>query len=147
MRLSGFSIPSAEQVDDALRHREIAGGGEHHDALARPLEEMQLAKGRDIVEPGVGARVGDHDEAVAHENATTIGHRRSDALARLRRRARPAGGRGNLAHRKGFRRTKIRGRPIFRSRRCGAARFRYRNGDPGRNGGGAGSSMVRAGRS
>ena len=36
--------------------------------------DMQLAEGRDVVEAGIGARIGDHHEAVAHENSAAIGH-------------------------------------------------------------------------
>ena len=70
----GMLDPVADQIDDALRHREIARGGKHQHALAGPLEEIQLAEGRDVVEPGVGARIGDHHQSIAHQNAATIGH-------------------------------------------------------------------------
>src|SRR4029077_10872076 len=35
---------------------------------------MQLAEGRHVVEAGIGARVADHDQTVAHQNPATIGH-------------------------------------------------------------------------
>ena len=36
--------------------------------------DMQLAEGGDVVEAGIGARVGDHHQAVAHEDSAAIGH-------------------------------------------------------------------------
>ena len=38
-------------------------------------KSVQLAEGRDVVEPGIGAGVGDHHEAVANEDAGAVGHR------------------------------------------------------------------------
>ena len=43
-------------------------------ALAGLLEHMELAERRDVVEPGIGAGVGDHHQAVADKNAAAIGH-------------------------------------------------------------------------
>ena len=37
-------------------------------------EDVQLAEGRDVVEAGIGARVGDHHQAVAHQDSAAIGH-------------------------------------------------------------------------
>ena len=37
-------------------------------------EDMQLAEGGDVVETGIGARVGDHDQTVAHQDSAAIGH-------------------------------------------------------------------------
>ena len=38
---------------------------------------MQFAKGRDIVETGIGAGIRDHDQPVPHQHSATIGHSRS----------------------------------------------------------------------
>src|SRR5690606_18856894 len=38
--------------------------------------DVQLAEGRYIVEPRIGPRVGDHDEAFANQNSAAIGHAR-----------------------------------------------------------------------
>ena len=43
--------------------------------LAGLGDDVQLAIGRDVVEPGVGARVGDHHEALLDEDSGAIGHR------------------------------------------------------------------------
>ena len=37
-------------------------------------EHVQLAEGRDVVETGIGPRVGDHHETVANQDAAAIGH-------------------------------------------------------------------------
>ena len=36
--------------------------------------DVQLAKGRDVVEARIGARIGDHDQAVAYKDSAAIGH-------------------------------------------------------------------------
>ena len=74
--LAGFRIldPLGQQRQDGLADRKVAGGGQRDDALARRLEHVQLAEGRDVVDARIGARVGDHDEAIAHEDADTIRH-------------------------------------------------------------------------
>src|SRR5207248_8825782 len=35
---------------------------------------MQLAEGRNVIDAGVGAGVGEHDETVTHQDATAIRH-------------------------------------------------------------------------
>ena len=76
LKLLGVGILDAlgQRRDDRLADRQIARRGERHDALARHTEDVKLAEGRDIVEAGIGARVGNHDKAVAHQNPATIGH-------------------------------------------------------------------------
>jgi hypothetical protein len=37
-------------------------------------KDMELAEGRDVVDAGIGAGVGEHDEAVANEDSAAIGH-------------------------------------------------------------------------
>ena len=76
LALAGLGIfdALAQHADHRLAEREIAGGGERHDALAGLFEHVQLAEGRDVVEAGIGAGVGDHDETVAHQDSAAIGH-------------------------------------------------------------------------
>ena len=57
-----------------LADGEVAGAGDRHDALAGLGEDVQLAEGRDIVEAGIGAGVGDHHQTVPHQDSATIGH-------------------------------------------------------------------------
>ena len=57
-----------------LAERQIAGGGERHDAFARLRPDVQFPEGRDVVEAGIGARVGDHHQAFAHQNSAAICH-------------------------------------------------------------------------
>ena len=59
-----------------LADRQIAGARDRHDAVARLAEDMEFAKGRDVVEAGIGAGVGDHDQPVPHQHSATIGHSR-----------------------------------------------------------------------
>ena len=46
----------------------------HHEAVARPLVDHHLAEGADLVEPGVGARVGEEHQAGVELDAYAIGH-------------------------------------------------------------------------
>ena len=64
----------AQRAHDRLADREVAGRCDRHDAVAGLGEDVQLAEGRDIVDAGVGAGVGEHDQAVADEDSTAIGH-------------------------------------------------------------------------
>src|SRR5260370_40517895 len=45
---------------------------------------MELAKGRDVVEAGIGPGVGDHDQPLAHQHSATIGHFRIPEVSRQR---------------------------------------------------------------
>src|ERR1700754_1605693 len=47
----------------------IAGAGDRHDAIARLREDVQLAKGRDIIEAGIGSGVRNHDQPVPHQHS------------------------------------------------------------------------------
>ena len=67
-----------------LADRQIAGAGDRHDALARLGEDVQLAKGRDVVEAGIGAGVRDHDQSVPHQHSAAIGHSRIPERTRRR---------------------------------------------------------------
>ena len=74
--LAGLGILEAlmQGAEHRLGEREVAGGGDRENPLARDREGVQLAEDRDVVEPRIGARVGDHDDAVANEDSTAIGH-------------------------------------------------------------------------
>jgi hypothetical protein len=77
LALAGLGVLDAfvEDAEHGLRQRQIAGGGERHDALARILEDVELAESRDVVETRIGAGVADHHQALTDENAAAIGHR------------------------------------------------------------------------
>ena len=66
-----------ERRQHRLADREVAGAGDRHDALAGLGEDVELAERRDVVETGIGAGVGDHDEPVAYKHSAAIGHFRS----------------------------------------------------------------------
>lgn len=74
-RLAGFAVIAGDQpafehaVDRRLRHRQVAGAGDDHDAVGRCVHDAQLAVGRDIVDPGVGARIGHHHQAFGDQHA------------------------------------------------------------------------------
>ena len=76
-------MPSVSVRAHRLAERQIAGGGERQNALARLGVDVQLAEGGDVVEAGIGARVGDHHQAVAHQNSAAIGHSDRPLLALL----------------------------------------------------------------
>ena len=80
-RSPGSRCPRA-RAHDRLRDRQIAGRRERQDPFPGLVEDMQLAEGRDVVEPGIGARVGDHHEALLDEDSGAIGHRLLSAAAR-----------------------------------------------------------------
>jgi hypothetical protein len=57
-----------------LAERQIAGGGERHDALTRLRIDMQLAECGDVIEARIGARIGDHHETLLYKDSAAIGH-------------------------------------------------------------------------
>ena len=59
-----------EQADDRLGERQIAGRQQHHHALARLAPVMQLAELGDVVDAGIGARVGHEHQAAVQPHAT-----------------------------------------------------------------------------
>src|ERR1700733_675289 len=75
--LAGFQIVVAfhQYADHRLADRQVAGRRDRHDALLRIIECVQLAEGRNVVDAGIGSRIGEHHEPLAHENSTAIGHR------------------------------------------------------------------------
>ena len=60
--------------DERLRDRQVAGTQEHDGALAGLLEDRHLAEGADLVDAGVGARVGEENDALVEEHADAISH-------------------------------------------------------------------------
>jgi hypothetical protein len=54
----------------------------HEDPVRGRLERVQLAVGADVVDPGVGAGVGQEDEAVLEAERDAIGHGGLSAVAR-----------------------------------------------------------------
>src|SRR5262249_1166680 len=74
--LAGLGVFPAlpQHAHNRLADGEIAGGSNRHDALAGLGKDVELAEGRDVVDARIGARIGEHDEAVANENAAAIGH-------------------------------------------------------------------------
>src|SRR5579862_4126295 len=75
--LAGFRIVIAfsQYADHRLADRQISRRRDRHDALLRILEDVKFADGRDVVDAGIGPRVGEHHQPLAHQNATAISHR------------------------------------------------------------------------
>ncbi len=67
-------MPSVSVETTDWLMREIAGRGEGHDALAGTPKTCSLRKVETLSRPGIGAGVGHHDEAVAHQNPAAIRH-------------------------------------------------------------------------
>jgi hypothetical protein len=63
-----------QDAEHCLCQGKIARGGQGHGALARHGDNMQLAEGGDVVQPGIGARVRHHHHAVSDQNASAICH-------------------------------------------------------------------------
>jgi hypothetical protein len=57
-----------------LRDRQVARRQQHHEAVARRLIHHHFAKGADVVESGVGARVGQKDQPRVKFDGYTVGH-------------------------------------------------------------------------
>jgi hypothetical protein len=68
--------------DGGLGDRQVAGGHDADDALARVLEQVHLAIGRDVVEPGIGAGVRQHHDAGLQQAAPRSRSRPSKHLLR-----------------------------------------------------------------
>src|SRR5208337_3483696 len=64
----------AQHADHGLADRKVPGRSDCHDALAGLGEYVQLAEGRDVVDPRIGACIGEHHEAISNENATAVSH-------------------------------------------------------------------------
>ena len=81
--VAGFSMPSLSMLTTDWLIDRLP---EEASAITRSpgsREDVQLAEGRDVVEAGIGARVRDHDQPVAHQDAAAIGHGTSSAGLRL----------------------------------------------------------------
>ena len=63
-----------QQVDHRLRGRQVAGRLHHQQALSGRAEGEQLAEGGDMVDPGVGPRIGGEHQAVGQVHRDTVGH-------------------------------------------------------------------------
>ena len=70
----GVLEPLGQEAYDGLRDGEVSGRGEREHPLARDRTRCELAVDRDVVEPGIRAGVGDHDEALIDEDAGAVGH-------------------------------------------------------------------------
>ncbi len=70
----GVGQPFLEDAERHLSDREVAGAGHRQNPFARRLVDAQLAIGRDVVEPGVGAGVGQHHQAFVDEDSGAVGH-------------------------------------------------------------------------
>jgi hypothetical protein len=57
-----------------LRDAQVAGRQQHHEAVARLLVHDHLAEGADVVQPRIGARVGQKDESGVEFDADAISH-------------------------------------------------------------------------
>ena len=57
-----------------LRDRQVARREHDHEAVARPLVDHHLAKGADLIQAGVGPRVGQEHQAGIELDAHAIGH-------------------------------------------------------------------------
>ncbi len=65
-----------------LRDGQVAGGLQHEDAVAGPLEHGRLAKRIDLIDAGAGAGIGKKDKPGVEQNAHAIGHGRGIPLRR-----------------------------------------------------------------
>ena len=69
-----FLHPFFELADDRLRAGQIAGRQQRDDPLARDVPGEHLAKDRDIVDAGIGARIAHQDESLVEHHAHAIRH-------------------------------------------------------------------------
>jgi hypothetical protein len=57
-----------------LRNAQVAGRQQHHEALARLLVNNHLAESADLVQPGIGTRVGQKNQPGIEFDGDTVGH-------------------------------------------------------------------------
>ena len=88
-----FEFLDLQDLAHLLGDREVAGREHHHEAVARPLVDHHLAERGDLVEAGIGARVGEEDKAGVELDGYAIGHgcSRCSALEAVERVERFAG--------------------------------------------------------
>jgi hypothetical protein len=65
---------AVDAVEDLLRGREVPGGLDDEQAVVAGLHDVQLAVRRDVVDAGVGARVGQEDEPLVETQGEAVGH-------------------------------------------------------------------------
>jgi hypothetical protein len=75
----GLAIVVLELLDlqdlaHRLRDAQVAGRQQHHEAVARLLVDDHLAEGADLVQPGVGARVGQEHQSGVEFDGDAVGH-------------------------------------------------------------------------
>ena len=77
MRAFGNRLgPLVEQAHHGLRGGKISGRQDHYHSLIDLFEYPHLAKGRDLIDPGVGARVRRKEQSRIKLYGQTIGHLR-----------------------------------------------------------------------
>ncbi len=76
LQLPGVRIEQAlgQDAQGRLGDGEVSRSGDGQGALAGRLIDAQLAIGRDVVEPGVGAGVGEHHQAFFDQDSGAVGH-------------------------------------------------------------------------
>src|SRR5690606_6991448 len=72
--IGAVAVELGQQVHHSLADRQVAGGQQHHDAVAGLLEDVQLAGNADLVHARVGARVGQENQARVQAGGYTVGH-------------------------------------------------------------------------
>jgi hypothetical protein len=66
---------AADPADHLLGGGQIAGRQQHEQPIRRRLEHIELAVGGDVVDPGIGAGIGDQHQALLQPVANAVGHR------------------------------------------------------------------------
>jgi hypothetical protein len=61
-----------QEIHHGLGDGEIAGGQQHQHAIVGALERRHLAEGVDLIDAGVGPRVGQHHEAGVDQQADAV---------------------------------------------------------------------------
>jgi hypothetical protein len=63
-----------QQIDHGLGDGEVAGREQHQDPLTRLVEGGHFAEGVDLVDPGVGPRIGQEHQPGVHQQADAVSH-------------------------------------------------------------------------
>ena len=72
--LAGICQVLVDAVEHLLGGGEVAGGLQHEGAVGAGVDHVELAVVADVVEPGVGARVGHEDQGFVESQCEAIGH-------------------------------------------------------------------------
>jgi hypothetical protein len=72
--LRGILGRLAKQIDHRLGDREIARRQQHQRAVVQPLERRHLAERIDLIDAGVGPRIGQHHETGVDQQADAVSH-------------------------------------------------------------------------